>query len=285
LFNESVIRHLHSHLIQHMKKILVPTDFSPISKNALEFACHVALQLDYEIFLLNIQSLPANDDANMAIELIKTIEDANIDRLKNTCDAIKKTHEGIKMSSHFSFGIPSMTVKDFLESGEFDLVVMGTRGSSGFDRWLFGSVAESVSKHSPCPVIIVHAESQYQPVKKIAVPIDINYKFNDSFKVVHKIVNFAKMFKAELHWFYVDTDKGDIQSDINLVNEDGKKIHIEMIPAANVKEGISKYCSALKPDLLIIIKRDYNLVEKLFHHNAFSEILQQQTMPIMVIHY
>jgi len=268
-----------------MKKILVPTDFTTLSDNAIAFACQIALQMKSEIFLLTVQSLPASDDASMAVELINTIQEANESKLKEAAETIIQTHKGIKVSTTFSFGIPSITVKDYLESGEYDLVVMGTKGISGVDRFLFGSVAESVSKHSPCPVIIVHAENVYHPVKHIAVPIDINYKFNESHKVVHKIVELAEVFKAELDWFYVNTDKGIKQEDIHFFLEDGKKIDIETVYGDTVEKGITSYCNSNKLDLLIIIKRDYNLVQQLFNRNIFAEILQYQSLPIMVVHY
>ena len=65
-----------------MNKILVPTDFTPLSDNALAFACQIAKQMKSEIILINIQSLPANDDASMAIELINTIEDSAKKKIK-----------------------------------------------------------------------------------------------------------------------------------------------------------------------------------------------------------
>ncbi len=268
-----------------MNKILVPTDFTPLSDNALAFACQIAKQMKSEIILINIQSLPANDDASMAIELINTIEDSAKKRLKNQHDEIIKEYEGIKISTHFSFGIPSLTIKEYLETKEYDLVVIGTKGASGVDKFLFGSVAESISKHASCPVIIVHAETKYRPVKHIAVPIDINYKFGESHQMIQKVVGYAEMFTADLNWFYVNTSKNDYQGDIHYALEDGKKIDIEIIEGDTVEQGVELYCQTHTLDLLIILKRDYSFVHQLFHKNIFWEILKHQSLPIMVVHY
>ena len=267
-----------------MKKILVPTDFSKISENALNYASQIALKTGCEIFLLNIQSLPANDDAGMAVELIKSLEESSKQRLKKVCDLVKENFENLKISTHFSFGIPSITVKEYLESHNFYLVVMGTRGASGTDRFLFGSVAESVSKHSPCPVIIVEGDQKFEPIKKIAVPVDINYKFNELHSVVRKIVDFAKIFDAKVNWFFVNTGKSK-QEAIHFMLQEGNKIDIEIIDAQTVEKGVTNYCKHHDIELLIIIKRNYGLVEQLFHRNIFSEILQHQLLPIMVVHY
>ncbi len=268
-----------------MRKILVPTDFSAISDNALQFACNVAHQIKGEIFLLNIQSLPANDDAAMAIELIKTIEESDKEKLATMAEALKIKYPGLKIETHFAFGIPSLTIKEYLETKTFDFVVMGTRSASGMDKFLFGSVAESVSKHSPCPVIIVHADQTYKPVKHVAVPIDINYKFFESHKLVERVVEYAELFKADLSWFYVNTEKKDISENIHMTLDDGHKIDIEIVDAETVEAGIGSYCQQHPLDLLIILKRDYSLVQQIFHRNSFSEILNHQTLPLMVVHY
>ncbi|NUM30959.1 MAG: universal stress protein [Bacteroidetes bacterium] len=267
-----------------MKKIFVPTDFSKISENALHYACQLAMKTECEIFLINIQSLPANDDASMAVELIKSIEQMAKERLNNIVEDIKSKYKGIKISQHFSFGIPSITIKEYLETSNFAYVVMGTRGTTGADRFLFGSVAESVSKHSPCPVIIIEGEHKFENINKIAVPVDIKYKFNELHNVVRKIVDFAKIFDAEVNWFYINTGKTVIEP-IHFILEDGKKINIEIFKAETVEKGITKYCKNNDIELLIIIKRNYGLVEQLFHRNIFGEILQHQLLPIMVVHY
>jgi nucleotide-binding universal stress UspA family protein len=114
-----------------MKKILVPTDFTSLSDNALWYACQMSDKIQSEIYLLTIQSLPASDDANMAIELIRTIQEASEEKLKLLKAKVNERFPGVNVTTHFGFGIPSLTVKDYLESGEFDLVVMGTLRSHG----------------------------------------------------------------------------------------------------------------------------------------------------------
>lgn len=269
-----------------MKKILVPTDFTPLSENALWYACEMSTLLKAEVYILTIQSLPASDDANMAVELIRTIQEASEEKLKILKGNAVKKFPSLKFSTHFGFGIPSLTVKDYLDSGEFDMVIMGSMGTAGIDRFLFGSVAEAISKHSPCPVIILHEETSYKPLKKIAVAIDINYNFKASYTVIHRIVDFASMFGAKVHWFYINNKHKEPKTeDIHFSIDKDESITIEMHNSDNVEKGIGSYCKSNKPDLLVILKRDYGLVEKLFHHSVFSEVLHQQSLPIMVIHY
>jgi nucleotide-binding universal stress UspA family protein len=269
-----------------MKKILVPTDFTSLSDNALWYACQMSDKIQSEIYLLTIQSLPASDDANMAIELIRTIQEASEEKLKLLKAKVNERFPGVNVTTHFGFGIPSLTVKDYLESGEFDLVIMGSLGSTGIDRFLFGSVAEAISKHSPCPVLILHENTSYKPLQKLAVAIDINYNFKESYNVIQRIIDFASGIGANVKWFYVNKKNKEPESeDIHFSIDNEKTIIIETINSENVESGIGTYCKKNNPDLLILLKRDYGLVEQLFHHSVFSEVLHQQSLPIMVIHY
>ena len=269
-----------------MKKILVPTDFSPLSENALWFACQMSIKLNAEIYLLTIQSLPASDDANMAVELIRTIQEASEEKLRLLKEKTEKKYPDSNITTHFGFGIPSLTVKDYLETGEFDLVIMGSLGSTGIDRFLFGSVAEAISKHSPCPVIILHENTSYKPIQKMAVAIDINYNFKESYNVIHRIVDFASTIDANVNWFYVETKTKSAETkDIRFSIDNNETILIQALHSDHVESGIENYCKVNSPDLLILLKRDYGLVAQLFHHSVFSEVLHQQSLPIMVIHY
>lgn len=269
-----------------MKKILVPTDFSPLSENALLYGCNLALQLDAEIHLLNIQSLPASDDANMAVELIRTVQEASEEKLKNIKADVNKILPELKLTTHFSFGIASITVKEVLSSGDYDLVVMGSMGSKGIDRLLFGSVAEAISKHSPCPVVILHEETTFQSLKNLAVAIDIEYKFRESFQAIHRIVDMAAQTQSNISWFYVKTESGNEEEDqIKFRIDNGKEIDIQIVRSDTVDKGISKFCKSSRPDMLILLKKDYNLIQQLFHHSVLSDVLQHQSLPIMVVHY
>ena len=49
------------------------------------------------------------------------------------------------------------TILDYAENNKVDLIIMSTHGRSGPSRWAFGSVAEKVVRHAPCPVLVVRA--------------------------------------------------------------------------------------------------------------------------------
>ena len=79
--------------------------------------------------------------------------------------AISKVKEygeasGVEVKEVLLEGHPSSEIIDFAENNDIDLIVMGTLGKTGLDRFLMGSVAEKVVRNSKVPVLVVRSEEQ-----------------------------------------------------------------------------------------------------------------------------
>jgi nucleotide-binding universal stress UspA family protein len=62
---------------------------------------------------------------------------------------------GVSLQTAHAVGDPQLAIVDYARQGGFQLIVMGTHGRTGFDRLLLGSVAETVLRRAPCPVLTV----------------------------------------------------------------------------------------------------------------------------------
>jgi len=102
------------------------------------------------------------------IELLsETLKKANekIRLKKEGQKAIYKVKEcgeasGVEVREVLLEGHPSSEIIDFAENNDIDLIVMGTLGKTGLDRFLMGSVAEKVVRNSKVPVLVVRSEEQ-----------------------------------------------------------------------------------------------------------------------------
>jgi len=66
--------------------------------------------------------------------------------------------EGFRVTCQVAEEAPAGVILELARSQHFDLIVMYTQGRRGWQRFLLGSVAEEVARHSPCPVLLVHEE-------------------------------------------------------------------------------------------------------------------------------
>lgn len=140
------------------ENILVPFDLTKQSTRAVKVALDVAKTRNSKVTLLTCLEGDAwhhyyyDGDADRAlIKQQKKVAKKYLEKLEPTA---KKY--GITLKSKI---IPSKNVvKDivtFAKTGKYDLVVIGSHGRSGFDKWLLGSVANGVSQKVHCPVMIV----------------------------------------------------------------------------------------------------------------------------------
>lgn len=144
------------------KKILLPTDGSEYANNAAKHAIWIAHASGAEIIALNVietsslVGLPAEDLIVRIKEMLK--EEGRL-ALEHIFDMANKeeTEEGeLKVTLKTKEGSPADAILKTIDKEGVDLVVMGTSGKHGLDRFLLGSVTEKVVRSAKCPVLAVH---------------------------------------------------------------------------------------------------------------------------------
>lgn len=144
-----------------IRKLLVPTDFSSQTEDVLRLAYALAQSYDAELHLLNVvEPLAYPAPVTGLATFFDVVPDLNT-RIKNHMNLLLRRAEplGMKAKVHVECGPPVSTILEYAEDGQFDLIVMGTHGRTGFSRLLLGSVAERVIRSAPVPVVAVQALS------------------------------------------------------------------------------------------------------------------------------
>lgn len=141
-----------------IKKILYATDFSEGSSNSLPYAVDFAKRYGARLYLIHVIYDVVKTSGwyvpHVSLdEMYKDMEkDAKVRLEKSFIDEMR----GFKDMEHVVLtGVPYQEISRFAEEKKIDLIVIGTHGRTGLDRMLFGSTAEQVVRHAPCPVITV----------------------------------------------------------------------------------------------------------------------------------
>ena len=145
-------------------KILLPTDGSKYAENAAKHAIWIASKSGAEIIALNVVDtsslvgLPAEDLTVRVTEILKQEAQKSLDKIENLIDEFKKEEvtDDIKLIKESKDGSPADIILKTVEEEDVDLIVMGTSGKHGIDRFLLGSVTEKVVRSASCPVLAVH---------------------------------------------------------------------------------------------------------------------------------
>jgi nucleotide-binding universal stress UspA family protein len=145
-------------------KILLPTDGSKFAEKAAEHAIWIASNSGAEIIVLNVietsslVGLPAEDLIVRIKEMLKEEGRRSLERISEMVTEEEKELkiEDIKVTLKTEEGSPAEAILKTVEKEDVDLVVMGTSGKHGLDRFLLGSVTEKVVRSAKCPVLAVH---------------------------------------------------------------------------------------------------------------------------------
>jgi nucleotide-binding universal stress UspA family protein len=146
------------------KNILVPTDLSEGAEAALDYACELAARLGAQVHLLNVIGIPALGLPELGVALTTTVIDSLIADNQKALDALAKTRctqasiGQVLLKTGDARDVINQTAKEL----GIDLIVMGTHGRRGISRALLGSVAETVVRSAPCPVLTVRSRKPAQ---------------------------------------------------------------------------------------------------------------------------
>ena len=141
------------------KKILIPTDGSEYTKQAIARGLEIAKLTGGEVTALYVvdQTSFINFPMDSTIVSVYTLLEKEG---KEAVEYVRKLGQemGVKVNTKIEEGAPSRKIAD--ESKDFDLIVMGTLGRTGISKLLLGSTAERVVRFAECPVLVVRASKR-----------------------------------------------------------------------------------------------------------------------------
>ena len=147
-----------------IKRILIPTDFSPASDIALAYGIDMAVRLETDVHLLHVideTSFASAYPDGVYLELPSVRERliseaaAQLDLCMRRCEAA-----GIATTNAIVVGRPAPAITQCATDRGTDLIVMGTHGRGAFAHFVIGSVAERVVRTAPCAVVTVRDTSR-----------------------------------------------------------------------------------------------------------------------------
>jgi nucleotide-binding universal stress UspA family protein len=135
-----------------IKTILHPTDFSERSDYAFRLACALARDHGARVIVLHVAELPipAYGEASAPVALIQISMEAEKECLERIV-----APQGVKIERRLVEGAAATEILRAAEEMKADLIVLGTHGRTGINRFLLGSVAEQVVRKARCPVLSV----------------------------------------------------------------------------------------------------------------------------------
>jgi nucleotide-binding universal stress UspA family protein len=274
-----------------MKTIIVPTDFSPVSLNAVNFATDMAVSINASLLLLNVYNIPVSYSdvpiVLVSVEEMKKSSETQLDALKDKLLHI--TSGKVKVYTESRMGNTVDELEDLCKHIQPLAVVMGAKGKSGVEKLVFGSTTLSAIRHLTWPVICVPPGKEFgKGIKKIGFACDFKQVVETT--PVNFIKQIVKEFNAELHILNVDYKEKHFRPDTpeqsfllhNLLEEVNPQYHF--INHADVEDGINVFSETNNLDLVIAIPKKHKLLDGIFKPSSTRQLVFQSHIPVMCVH-
>ena len=273
----------------HVRKILIPYDFSETADLSLEHAVFMAKLFKAEITLVHIvETVTFTSAISHALSgFEKKVESASNEKLQELADNLHREN-GIKVNVITEVGKIYKKIVQVAKQSHTDVIVMGTHGTGGSSSVL-GSNTSKVVMESHCPVISVQAHAKNIGFTRVVLPIDDT---PESRQKVNFALELAQRYNA--HVFVA----GIMQSN----NEDYQRkfrIKIEQVVDFLVSHGVAceskfingddrakmtlKLASETDADLIIIMTEQEASIAGLLLGTYATKVVNQSKIPVMTV--
>lgn len=274
-----------------MKTIIAPTDFSTISLNAINYAADLACVLNANISLLHVCPIPMSysDVPIPDYDLAEMINEAE-SRIKLLKEKIRsRTLNRILIKTEVRQGDIVQEINKYCVSINPYLVVMGKESLGSVERLLLGGKTLSAIEKLSWPLMIVPEGRKFSGICKIGLACDLKKVFETI--PISEIKELLTTFKADFHVLHVSNDPSNTFN-AQTVSESVvlRNMFLDLHPTyhflqgTNVERKIIEFATANDFDLLIVIPKKHNFINKLFKHSASKKLSLHTNVPVISIH-
>lgn len=280
-----------------MKNILIPTDFSENSWNAIKYALTFFKNTTCDFYLLHVTLIYNYASGESPIMPLPSIEVIDKTVLKQSKTNLKKLVKKINLLppnpkhkfytlNNYDYFIDA--VRNHVSEKNIDLIVMGTKGASGLKKMMIGSNTGDLITRVKCPVLIVPENAVFKELKEIAFPTDFHLFYPT--KILNDILEFNKMYNSALRILQI-VKKDEETTDFQLENKEflanffaEEKHSFHRITNKKIEDGVQCFVESRDIDMIIMIAKSLNLFQRILFRPTVEEISYHTEIPFLVLH-
>lgn len=269
-----------------MKTILVPTDFSAVSRNATLYAGQLAKALGAKIVLFHTYMIPAPTTEMLYMMVsVDEIQKEHEERIKK--DAARLfSNFNVEVEWEVRIGIPSEEIKLLVMEKAIDLVVMATHGEGGLDK-IIGSTTRNVIRKIKTPVLIIPQNAAFSPIDRITYASDFTY--DTSLQLFNPLLEFINAFNSKLNILHVYkqqekpsidevTGKKDLDEIFKDINHE-----FNTVSDPDITHGINGFIEKTGAGLLAMVAHKHTFLERIFSRNNTSKMAYETKIPLLAL--
>jgi nucleotide-binding universal stress UspA family protein len=277
-----------------MKNILLLTDFSKNSINAIHYALQLFQHEVCNFYVLHVEvgDMYISDDLIMAGN--DSIYDSLVKKSKHKLSKLIVKLENEFNNENFNYEMIVDhdgfidAINQVLISKSIDLIVMGTNGVTGAKEVLFGSNTINVIRKIDCPTLVIPQGFIYRTPKEVLLPLDafdtiIGKSFADALR-------FTNRFSKKLHVLRINPNTEDSKKALKdkenieqLLKDTDYEYHmVNTIPMEHV---VKSYSQTHNIDLITLLVQKESFFERFIVGSTTTKISNEIRLPLLIFHF
>lgn len=268
-----------------MKSIVVGTDFSEGSFVALELATDIANRMQCDLHLVWVRRekmLFTGEQLDMLTKLAK-------DKLQELSEKYSPLMTAGNLHYSIVNGRVSTALAEVARREMSPLIVIGTNGASGFERYVIGSQASRIVQDSPCPVLTMRQGYDFHKrLERIVVPIRVNA---NSRQKVPPAATMARIFNSEvllLGLLDLKEEESALRTYLNqgvdYLERENVAYKVEIRSYSNYCDAVLNYSDEQKADLVVINTEQDRVISQFFLGTNAQQVVHKSQIPVLCIH-
>ncbi|WP_298238412.1 universal stress protein [uncultured Algibacter sp.] len=279
-----------------MKNILLPTDFSENSWNAIKYAINFFEKEPCNFYLLHVNRVSDNIiNGSPYIATEQVVEDVYAKPAKQKLRKIlkriikdflpNKNHRFYKLSD-FNFFIES--IRKHVEERKIDFIVMGTKGASGLKKMIIGSNTGDVITKVKCTTLAVPESAKFVKLKEIAFPTDFSLTYD--IQILQPLSEIIETYQSALRILHIKKKKTllNIDQDKNRELLDDYFNHLNhsfyYLTNKKVEDAIQCFVESRNINMICMVAKNLNYFQQILFHSKVEEISYHTEIPFLVLH-
>jgi nucleotide-binding universal stress UspA family protein len=274
-----------------MKTILVPTDFSQPANNALTYALAIARKSGARVILMHAYHMPASNTTVFRDVTSILKQDAERDLADVARQLMADPQNAVvKLETAAVRGDLVNGLKKIADETRADLIVMGTKGTSGLSEILVGTNTASVIEDISCPVMAIPEQATYREIKQILYATDYQVADDTS---ISQLAEFASLFGASILLLHVAGNTSHPNRQDQLISEYTEKIKrkvaypqlsFRLEESPDILNGLNNTIQSMNIDLVAMTTRKRNVYENFFKGSITKKMAYHTHIPLLAFH-
>ncbi len=274
-----------------MKVILFPTDFSENATHASKYLGVLSKQLDANVVLLHIYSIPTISEYQLPSDIENFIWENEKQAKKDLKEYAKifLKNSGLpeaRISQQIEYGIISDRIIDTANTIHADMIVMGTKGANNFfDKWI-GTNAQKVTKEALCPVWVIPLSAPIHSPKNILYAADFQ---ENEISAMHKLLEIAnplgsKCQVVHIHEYFDLNIAHEVEETEKLLKEEfeAENLKVKSLNRTDIVHALETYIKTNKPDVLALAIHEKSFFKDFFNPSISKYFVQEAQLPILI---